>query len=61
MADYDPQTIEEWLSACEDCEGKLSSWETDFIANIRQRVENGRPLSESQVEKLQEIYDAKTG
>jgi len=37
---------------------KLTTWEADFIDSIHNRLESGRPLTESQGDALDGIWEA---
>lgn len=39
--------------------GNLTRWETSFLIDMAARIDGGRPLSEGQMEKLQQIIEAK--
>ena len=45
---------------CEDRESKLSDWERTFIDSISSRLDKGFALSESQAERLDEIWERVT-
>lgn len=45
---------------CEDRESLLDEWETGFISSIRDRLENGKSLTDTQEEKLDKIWDKVT-
>lgn len=51
---------EEALQMIEDCqnrESKLSSWELEFIQSISERLDDGKPLSITQINKLNDIWE----
>jgi hypothetical protein len=37
----------------------LSSWETDFLESLQEQVKAGRTLSSRQIDKLDEMEEAK--
>ncbi len=45
-----------WCSAIPD---RLSPWELSFVEQMRERFDDGRPLTEGQFDKLQEIAEEK--
>ncbi len=60
MSDFDNDP----LNMVEDCEGNesmLSDWECEFIDSIRNQIDEGRDLSERQIEKLEDIWKKVTG
>ncbi len=53
----------EYIKMVEDCEAResrLTDWERKFISSIGEQLENERPLSEKQVESLEQIWDRVT-
>ena len=55
--------VSDYLSLVEDCEDRqslLSEWEADFIASIRDQLEEGRRLSPKQEDKLDSIWEKAT-
>jgi len=55
----DSKIYQDWIKAIMD-EATLNSWETDFIASISNRLDNGRTLTQAQEEVLDRIYTEKT-
>lgn len=56
-------THDEHLTMVEDCENresKLTDWERGFIDSIRAQLENSRPLSEKQADRLDAIWERVT-
>ncbi len=50
-----------WIEAIEkEASDKLSDWENTFVANIIMRLDNGYTLTQSQAEKLEQIYTKHT-
>ena len=59
MADW----TEEYLKLIEDCEtreSKLTQWEVNFIASVREQIEEGRRLSLRQSDVLDRIWEKAT-
>lgn len=55
MPDFD-----DYLNMVEDCESNeslLNDWECEFIDSIRNQIEEERPLSDRQIEKLEDIWE----
>lgn len=55
MSDRDEQ-----LTMIKDCiarESKLTDWERQFIDSIDHRTSNGKSLTDSQTERLEEIWE----
>lgn len=51
----------EYLRMIEDCECRsLTEWEEGFIDSIRSQIEAGRRLTDTQVEKLDEVWERAT-
>ncbi|WP_292992520.1 hypothetical protein [Nitrosomonas sp.] len=51
------------LNMIEDCEvdkSMMSDWECEFIETIRNQIDEGRNLSEAQIDKLEEIWETVT-
>ncbi len=56
----DGQDFEEYETLIQDCEDrdrKLTPWERDFLESIKERIEGWTPLTENQVDKLNEIWE----
>jgi hypothetical protein len=54
---------EEYITLIDDCEkrdSKLSAWDADFLVSIRERLEAKRPLSQKQINVLDEIWEKAT-
>jgi hypothetical protein len=54
---------EEYLTLIEDCEkreSKLSSWDVDFIASVKDRLIDKKPLTPKQIECLDGIWERAT-
>lgn len=57
----DPNLLRSWLDAIlMEASDKLNDWETKFISDMEDIMDVGRRLSQSQEEKLEQIYAAKT-
>lgn len=48
------QTLLSWIEEAEDSD-KLTKWESDFLASIKEQLETKKTLSERQIEILQKI------
>jgi hypothetical protein len=59
MNKYGIDTHEYWLKTIET-EVDLTDWEKNFIGDMRIRVNNKWPLTDSQEAKLEQIYVTKT-
>lgn len=46
------QRIDDLLS-----DATLSSWESDFLESIQLRAKSGKPLSQAQMDKLEQIEE----
>jgi hypothetical protein len=57
---WKPQTIEiykSWVDAVtSEASDKLNDWESQFIANITMRLDNGIQLTQPQAEILERLY-----
>jgi len=54
---------DEYITLIDDCEKrerKLSAWDVDFLASIRERLEEKRPLSLKQSNILDAIWERAT-
>lgn len=54
---------EEYLTLIEDCEkreSKLSSWDVDFLASVKDRLIDKKPLTPKQIECLDGIWERAT-
>jgi len=54
---------EEYLTLIEDCEKrekKLSSWDVDFLASVKDRLIDKKPLTPKQIECLEGIWERAT-
>ena len=51
------EDVETILSDCESRKSKLSPWEADFIASIREQFDRRGSISEKQSEVLNKIWD----
>jgi len=62
VSDYAEQRklVGHMLRELEGCDARMTKWEQGFIADIQERYDNGRQLTESQLEKLKEVYGEKT-
>lgn len=58
----DPQ-FDEWATMVDDCitrEQRLTDWEREFIDNLARLLEEDKPLSPKQSDKLNTIWDRVT-
>lgn len=54
------EVYQSWVEAIEtEASDKLTSWESDFVADISILLERNRALSKSQAEVLERIYAEK--
>jgi hypothetical protein len=54
---------EEYLTMIEDCEKrerKLSAWDADFLASVKDRLIDKKPLTPKQIECLDRIWERAT-
>lgn len=59
MADW----TEQYITLIDDCEkrdSKLSAWDVDFLASIRERLERKQPLTPKQSNILDDIWERAT-
>lgn len=57
----EPEVLQSWIDALEDeCSDELSDWENSFVNDMANRLMRGSTLTQSQEEKLEEIYAKKT-
>lgn len=45
---------------CESRESRLNDWEQGFIQSIREWIEDERPLTDTQLRKLENIWERAT-
>lgn len=56
-----PKILKHWIDAIiNEALDELTDWEDNFIVDIEVRLEEGLTLTQSQEEKLEEIYAEKT-
>lgn len=48
------------IEDCENREQRLNDWQRGFIDSIKRQIEEGRPLSKKQAEKLDEVWESAT-
>jgi hypothetical protein len=48
------------VADCETREQQLSDWERGFIDSLRRHLESGSELTETQAEKLNEVWERVT-
>lgn len=54
---------EEHKQMVKDCEkrsSRLDDWSQDFIKSLREQIDSGKPLTEKQATKLDEIWEKAT-
>lgn len=57
----DNATLKEWVEAViDEASDDLNDWETNFIEDMRIKIEAGMTLTQAQEEKLEKIYANKT-
>ncbi len=55
------EVLQSWIDAIiEEASDSLNDWETKFVDDMRHRVINRWPLTETQEKKLESIYADKT-
>lgn len=59
MPDLDPERIDEVIEACQDNSDRLNAWENGFLESVADQWERNRELSDDQIDKLEQIYEAK--
>ena len=57
----DVSYIETLWHEADDAERDASTWESEFLASIREQLDAGRDLSRKQFEKLEEVHARLTG
>jgi hypothetical protein len=56
-----PETLKHYIDTIlDEASDELNDWETKFIEDMQIRVANGWPTTQTQEEKLEQIYAAKT-
>jgi hypothetical protein len=53
----------EYITLIDDCEARekrLSAWDVDFLASIRARLVDKKPLTQKQIEVLEKIWERAT-
>jgi hypothetical protein len=48
------------IADCRKRERSLSAWDADFLDSIEERLDDAKPLSEKQIECLEEIWSRAT-
>ena len=57
----DPELLKSWVEAIiAEASDELTMWETKFIEDMQTRLNHGWPLTQSQEEKLEQIYAERT-
>ena len=59
MADWRDEYVT-LIDDCEKRERKLSAWDVDFLASIRARLDDKKPLTAKQIECLDGIWERAT-
>lgn len=57
---YDISDYFHWLETIEEQGRGLSVWEEEFVASVASQLDQGRSLSDKQVQILERIYAEKT-
>ena len=52
-----PDKLQALIDDLEDYLLRVTQWEVDFIANIQERVENEQWVTDTQCDKLQELWE----
>lgn len=55
--------IDEYMILIEDCEkreSRLTDWDRGFVDSVRNQLEQGKPLSKTQCETLDSIWERVT-
>jgi len=60
MAETRIEVLKDWVDELQRPRKPLTAWELGFLANVGERLDNGRTLSEAQSETLERIYTEKT-
>jgi hypothetical protein len=58
-----PDWTDEYREQIADCrkrERQLSAWDVDFLASIEERLDDRRPLSQKQINCLDDIWERVT-
>lgn len=56
-----PEVLKYWVGMIlNEANDELSNWESSFVNDIANRLTRGNTLTQSQEEKLEEIYAEKT-
>ncbi len=56
-----PDVLREWVKTILlECSDTLSDWESRFVTDMEARLDRGSILTQSQEEKLEQIYAEKT-
>jgi len=48
------------IDDCEKRESRLSEWDAGFIDSVSKQLEQNKPLSQKQIEKLNQIWEMAT-
>ncbi len=56
----DKEILLQWIAQLYEVSDKLTDWEARFVADMDIRLHRGSQLTQSQEEKLEEIYAEKT-
>jgi hypothetical protein len=57
----EPEVLQSWIDALQyEASDDLSDWESNFVNDMANRLMRGSTLTQSQEEKLEEIYAEKT-
>ena len=59
MREPDPEHVT-MVEDCEHRESRLNEWEREFIDSMRMRIDEGKPLTPGQAEKLGEVWESAT-
>ena len=53
---YSREVLADWLDRIENEASGLTAWESSFVVSLADQMDQGRNLSERQVEILERIY-----
>lgn len=60
MDNIDFEEYEQMIDDCENRDHRLNEWSRGFLASLRERCGELRPLTDNQVEKLNEVWEHAT-
>jgi hypothetical protein len=58
---YNEDTVRNWIEVLQyESKIPLTKWEEDFTDSLLEQLDDGRTLTDNQLEKLEQIYADKT-